>query len=147
MDRRRAPAAGLRVPPRARRRRSWPRDPARNISPALPLSRARHPACRARRTGRRSKRRNAAPRRRRRTAVRTSRRAQTERLRAIWAGFASSNAVDASPFAPLVRDLGGNRRMRIVALDRDVGVAKGEEILDRGIELQRWQRARLAREL
>src|ERR1700730_6120842 len=49
--------------------------------------------------------------------------------------------------AALDRDLGGNCRMRIVGLKRDVGVAKGEEILDRGIEFQRGQHPRLAREL
>src|ERR1700730_11630675 len=47
----------------------------------------------------------------------------------------------------LDRDLGGNRRMRIVGLERDVGVAEGEQILDRGIEFQRGQTARLARGL
>src|ERR1700682_1033679 len=47
----------------------------------------------------------------------------------------------------LDRDLRGNRRMRIVGLERDVGVAEGEEILDRGIEFQRGQAPWLPREL
>src|ERR1700682_3208707 len=49
--------------------------------------------------------------------------------------------------AALDRDLGGDRRMRVVGLEGDVGVAEGEEIPDRGVELQRGQRARLACEL